>query len=139
MKKNLLIFLLFCIVNVHASENYTGRFRGSENIETKCDSDRNFNRVVKLWRVTITTIEPDSFVGKVDPEYGLITYKGTIDENGMVKGNLKGFDTGGTRWSGFFSATIDGDDLSMSVRGRYGLGGCYFRGKIEATRDVASE
>ncbi len=139
MKKYLLILLSFYIVNTYASEGYAGHFRGTENLEAKCDGDRSFSRMVKHWGVTISTIEPDSFIGKVDPEYGLITYKGTIDENGEVKGRLQGFDTGGTRWSGFFNATIDGDELSMSVRGRYGVGGCYFRGRIQATRHLDSE
>ncbi len=137
MKKYLFIIFIVYSVNSFSEEGYSGHFKGNENMELMCG--RNIDRITNHWEVTITSMGPDSFIGKVDPRYGLITYKGTIDEEGKAKGRIRGLDTGGIRRTGFFNAIVDGDELTMDVNGMISSGSCHFRSRINATRFNSSK
>jgi len=140
MKKYLLVATAFFTINSYAEEGYVGHFRGNQNLEIRgCGDSRSINRSIDHWEITITKDAENSFVGQLDRRYGLITYKATIDEDGKVKGKMSGMDTSARRWTGFFTATIDGDELKINVSGILTPGACRFQGKIDATRQQKTE
>jgi len=133
-EKTFFLIVLLYALNGQAEEQYIGYFSGTENREQVCGSTRSINRQILPFAITFTALESDRISGSMDPRFGTITYTGTVDEDGKVKGKMKGLDTGGIRWTGFFNAIFDNGRLILDVSGQASPGNCRFRSRIQAAR-----
>ncbi len=132
------LFVFFMIgmsTNVFADDpNWQGSFAGTEELTvTNCSNSSWNGTSSRVWSVNHTEVNGNAYKGNGRAGGGDWSVEGNISGN-TATGTFKGKDTYGNAFSGEFSNTLDGNQLTSNTKGSTPSIGCNFTGKVTATR-----
>lgn len=134
--KYLAPFFAFAMAHVTvayaAPKDFVGSFAGTEKTTvTYCG---NYNGTTTgPWAVTNSHLNGKQFKGNGSDIDGRFTATGSISGN-TASGTTKGVNKWGQPWSARFSATLDGNDYTVTTTGSVPASGCKFSSVAHASR-----